>query len=205
MSTEQDITEILERIQLHLPNWSMLVRKADDLKVQRLTGHSNACFKVEISPDLIEQNPGFEGERIVLYRRFELQLNDSRIEHRIFKLLSDEGTGPKLLHSSDTFRFESFYPGRPVTVWEMRNPYVFCRVAEILCDYNFNQKARETVQAVNPMIVSKLHIHEVVNEWTPNMEAKIDSVINTLTSAEHHEHAQIISQIKSTFLFEGWN
>lgn len=37
------------------------------------------------------------------------------------------------------------------------------------------------------------------------MEARIDSVITALTAAGHHENATIVSSIKETFLFEGWN
>lgn len=54
MQTEQeDMIEILERVQLNLPNFAMVVRKVEDLRIQRLTGHSNACFKVEIAPELV--------------------------------------------------------------------------------------------------------------------------------------------------------
>lgn len=84
MDIEQERKEILDRVQRDLPEWAMLIRKTDDLKIHRLGGLSNACFKVELSPELLSLNPGFEGDKVVLYRRFESKLSENLTEQRIF-------------------------------------------------------------------------------------------------------------------------
>jgi hypothetical protein len=73
----------------------------------------------------------------VLFRIFEQELTDRRIEQAIFKVRSEEGTGPKLLFQDDKYRVEGFFEGRPITIWEMRNPTIYRAYAEMICHYNF--------------------------------------------------------------------
>lgn len=39
---------------------------------------------------------------------------------------------------NEEYRIESYIDGRPMTIWEMRNPVIYKKVAEIICDYNFD-------------------------------------------------------------------
>ena len=80
-----------------------------------------------------------QGEpRTILYRRFEQDLTDKRIEQAIFETKSEDGTGPKLFFQNDTYRIEGFFEGRPISIWEMRNPFVYLKYADMICDYNFS-------------------------------------------------------------------
>lgn len=63
----------------------------------------------------------YTGVRVVLYRRFEQDLTDKRIEQAIFEIKSNDGTGPKLHFQNYTYRIEGFFEGRTITIWEMRN------------------------------------------------------------------------------------
>ena len=85
---------ILERIQHRLPEWSEYVT-LDKLSVERLNGLSNACYKVSVANcvDLPSDTP-----RVLLYRKFECQIVDRRIETAIFKCMSESGLGPKLIY-----------------------------------------------------------------------------------------------------------
>jgi len=38
--------------------------------------------------------------------------------------MSEAGLGPKLIYGSSSFRIEGFFEGRPLTIWELRNPVV---------------------------------------------------------------------------------
>lgn len=114
--------------------WAQL-KSFDDIEVKRLNGNSNAVFKVHIKDGLY---PDITEYRTLLYRRYEQELCDKRIEQAIFKAMSDDGSGPKMFFQNDKFRIEEFFEGRPLTLWEMRNPLIFENFAKKICDFNFN-------------------------------------------------------------------
>ena len=58
-----------------------------------MSGLSNACFRVHI-PD--GKHESISEPRTLLYRRFEQDLTDKRIEQGIFDIKSKNETGPKL-------------------------------------------------------------------------------------------------------------
>jgi hypothetical protein len=82
----------------------------------------------------------FDGPRTLLYRRFEQQLTDRRIEQSVFQTKSDDKTGPFNHYMNNEYRIESFYNGRPLSIWEMKNKTVYRKCAEMLCDFNFNKE-----------------------------------------------------------------
>jgi|DEB0MinimDraft_12_1074336.scaffolds.fasta_scaffold31514_2 hypothetical protein len=93
----------------------------ENLVYRRLNGNSNACFKVSLK-DHIEIEEGVP--RSVLYRRYEQKVVDKAVEQAIFKAKSEDKSGPNLFVQNDDFRIEEFYNGRPITLWEMRNPMI---------------------------------------------------------------------------------
>jgi len=103
--------------------------------VKRLNGNSNAVFRVKIKDGL---HPQITENRLLLYRRYEQDIIDKQIEQAIFKAMSDLNLGPKMFFQNDKFRIEEFFEGRPITLWEMRNPMIFGNFAGKICDFNFN-------------------------------------------------------------------
>lgn len=103
--------------------------------MRRLNGNSNAVFKVNIKDGLY---PEIVENRAILFRRYEQELIDKQIEQAIFKAMSDDGSGPKMFFQNNKFRIEEFFEGRPLTLWEMRNPMIFENFARKICDFNFN-------------------------------------------------------------------
>ena len=81
----------------------------------------------------------------MLYRKFEQELTDRRIEQAIFETKSEDGTGPKLYFQNMEYRIEGFFHGRPITIWEMRNHLIEMKYAEIICDYNFSPVVQEKI------------------------------------------------------------
>jgi predicted Ser/Thr protein kinase len=57
---------------------------------------------------------------------------DKPLEALIFNSLSDQQIGPKNIFSNDVFRIEEFIQGRPISIWEMRNPIIMKKVVEII-------------------------------------------------------------------------
>ena len=74
--------------------------------------------------------------------------------------------GPILIHSQDEYRIESFFEGRPLSIWEMRNPFFMSLVANALCDYNFNRTARGLMPKLDE---NKLEIDKAIKEWAPSV------------------------------------
>ena len=64
---------------------------------------------------------------MLLYRKFECEIVDKQIEATVFKSMSDSGYGPKLIFQNSEYRIESFFDGRPLTIWELRNPVIMGR------------------------------------------------------------------------------
>jgi len=144
-SEELEQQQIFEHVYKHVPGWSRCLKSFEDLEYKRLNGNSNACFKVSIKEDL---HPEVSETRAVLYRRYEQQIIDKKIEQAIFGAMSENGTGPKMFFQNDVFRIEGFFEGRPITIWEMRNPVVSSSLAQQLCDFNFNPRAWLDVEKV---------------------------------------------------------
>ena len=94
-----------------------------------MSGLSNACFRVELTPQSVEQlkteGKPMPDPALLLYRRFEQELTDRRIEQAIFATKSEDGSGPKLYFQDNEYRIEGFFEGRPISIWEMRNPYIY--------------------------------------------------------------------------------
>ena len=134
---------ILERCQKHIESWKSL--RADQIKITRLSGMSNAVYKVSlidgraIEPDTL------------LYRKFLCEVVDKRVEAAIFESMSDQGLGPKLIFRCDEYRIEGFFHGRPLTIWEARNPLMMKYVAKAIFEFNFNQDAMDRVLALKPI------------------------------------------------------
>lgn len=104
-----------------------------------MSGLSNACFKVTLRDGLTAE------PSVILYRRFEQTLTDMRIEEAIFKVNSDDGTGPKLHYQNAEFRIESFYEGRVISIWELRNPAILKSLVKMICRYQFHPVTNQKV------------------------------------------------------------
>ena len=82
----------------------------------------------------------------MLYRKFEQEFTDRPIEQAIFEAKSEDGTGPKLYFQNMEYRIESYIHGRPISIWEMRNPLIYMKLAEMFCDYNFSAVVQEKIK-----------------------------------------------------------
>lgn len=121
--------------------------------------------------------------------------------------MSDDGSGPKMFFQNDKFRIEEFFEGRPLTLWEMRNPMIFENFAKKICDFNFNAQAQRDVNMIEKRDENNLFIHQVIKEWGPNLEKKIETIKQQLresNSPEHLEYLEKTELLEQTFLFENY-
>ena len=59
---------IFDHIKEHMDLWRDLITSASDLSITRLSGLSNACYRVKLIDTF---KPEFKEPRTLLYRRFE--------------------------------------------------------------------------------------------------------------------------------------
>lgn len=132
---------ILKNIQEHIPSWKTIISH-EHLHLTRMSGLSNACYRVKISPnpDSDDFKQDFENlePQSLLYRVFECPIVDWDMENELFQSLSEQGIGPKLYYQCAEYRIEGFFLSRPLTIFEMRNELFLAAYAEKICDFNFN-------------------------------------------------------------------
>lgn len=129
---------------------------------------SNACFKVKI----IDKNNKTIEPRALLYRKFICEIVDKVVESTIFKSMSDQGLGPKLYFHGAGYRIESFFEGRSLSIWEVRNPTIMQLVAKAIFEFNFNQDAIDKVRAIKPVNIEKLGVDSSF-EWAKQVKERL--------------------------------
>jgi hypothetical protein len=115
---------------------SKVLTSPNDLEFKRLSGNSNECYKISLKRSIkLDAAKVFNTYSVlpdsnlylptsILYRRYKQQVVDKRVEQAIFKAKSEDKTGPHLYYQNNEFRIEEFFHGRPITLWEMRNPLI---------------------------------------------------------------------------------
>ena len=94
--------------------------------------------------------------------------------------MSDAGLGPKLIHYSPTYRIESFFEGRPITIWEMRNPVFINEFVKKIYQMHSNENLNQAIHALSPKDPSNLAIDIAINEWGPACLTRIPSIRSKL-------------------------
>ena len=77
--------------------------------------------------------------------------------------MSDQNLGPKLYFQNDEYRIESFFEGRPLTIWELRNPTIMKLLARATFDFNFNQDAIAKISERKPIDSTKLGVDTAID------------------------------------------
>lgn len=84
---------VLARVKEHMPAWGHV--SLDEVTISRLSGLSNACYKVSVGPEVTIADP--DTPRKVLYRKFENEIIDNTIEEIVFRNMSERNLGPKFV------------------------------------------------------------------------------------------------------------
>jgi hypothetical protein len=102
------------------------------------------------------------------------------------------------------YRIEGFFEGRPISIWEMRNPIIYLDYARFMCDYNFNSVACKKIQEFWAADENDMFVHKVLREWAPSLQKKLPEMKAALKSANFLESLKSVEAIEETFLFEGY-
>lgn len=133
---------IIARVYEHVPGWAQAVQEPEQVEISKLNGLSNACYKVSLKSD-VETAPNCP--RTLLYRKFECEIVNKQVESALFESMSEAGLGPKLIYGCASFRIEGFFEGRPLTIWEMRNPVVMEEVVKAVHGMHTNHRATDAI------------------------------------------------------------
>ena len=120
--------------------------------------------------------------------------------------MSDKGLGPQLVYQNDDFRIESFFDGRPLTIWEMRNPTIMRLVAKAIYEMHHVSGSAERVQEYRPLDKSQLAIDKIINEWGPASLARIAKIKAKLDLNDdgHRSIKQALDLLTDTYLQDGY-
>jgi predicted Ser/Thr protein kinase len=87
-----------------------------NFEIIRCSGLSNACYTV------LNKAVGVSPKR-ALYRKYENRVINVKLEQIFFNQMGKQGLGPQSYHTGENYRIEEYFDGRPMTIWEMRNPF----------------------------------------------------------------------------------
>ena len=96
----------------------------DDLELINISGMSNVTYSIACKK---------QPEKKIVIRFFESKCADFKTEDQIFKMFGQRGWGPKEIERTDTYRVEEYIDGRPLTFFELRNPYIARKVMALIC------------------------------------------------------------------------
>lgn len=191
---QNDHQIVFDRVKSNLPDWKDATFNKTTFK--RMCGLSNFVMRV-----------AHEGCQTVLYRVYENEHADAKLELAVFRAVSDEGIGPKLLFAGDNWRLERFFEGRPISIWEMRNPFLMNRVADLLFNFNWNQKVREEAAKIIPMNKDNLYIDMFIDDWAPSVKEQFPSMRSRLlqdNGIPHPESLKAIDTVDRHLFFNGY-
>ena len=168
---------------------------------------SNACYKVALKSD-VQLPPNCQSPRQLLYRKFECKIVNRQIESRLFESMSEMGLGAKLIYECADFRIESFFEGRPLTIWELRNPVVMEEAVKAIFGFHNNHRANDAIEELMPMQPHKLGVDTAIDEWAPQVLARISKIRGKLGESAADDQKAIILQalqmIETTFFKPGY-
>jgi len=153
--------KIFQNVYVRIPMWQPYMKNPENIKFTRLKGNSNACFKIELKTET-----ELEGSvpKMLLYRRYEQKVVDKRVEQAIFKAKSEDKSGPHLYFQNNEYRIEEFFVGRPISLWEMRNPSIRDNYAIQICKFNFHKLSNIYMNQVMPCNPKQLFIHQIIDK-----------------------------------------
>ena len=98
----EDPVIILANIIRNIPTWSQSNPSLDLVEISRLSGLSNACYRVALK----DGGDGESQAEPLLYRKFLCTVSNRDIEKVVFKTMAESGYGPKLYYECEDFRIE---------------------------------------------------------------------------------------------------
>ena len=128
----KNLALIIELSQRHLDTD---VEALEDLEITNISGMSNLTFKVGLSERHLAHK--HMREKIVV-RIYQSATGDCEMEAKIFNEMSRKGRGPKEIEGNEKYRVEQFIDGRPLTMFELRNPYIAKTILGMICETNYD-------------------------------------------------------------------
>ena len=147
-----------------------------------------------------------EADRVYLYRKFECDIIDKQVEAAIFKSMSDSGQGPKLIFQNSEYRIECFFQGRPLTIWELRNPVIVESYVKAIYGMHTKSGVSEAIEAIKPRATTKMGVEIAIEDWGPAVISKIAALRQKL-NPEDEGHRSILTSldcVSETFLKDGY-
>ena len=105
---------------------------------------------------------------------------------------------------NETFRIEGFIEGRPMSIWEMRNPIIQSQYANVICDFNFDVNLQKKISEFYKLDTNNLVFHQAVNQWAPNALKNIEKLKSSLRDNGMKCQLATVDRMQRTMLFDGY-
>jgi len=96
--------------------------------------------------------------------------------------------------------------GRPLTIWELRNPVLIESYVMAIFDMHTKSGAAEAINVIKPRASSKMGVEIAIDEWGPAVITRIASLRTKLNAedAGHMRILKILDRLSATYLKEGY-
>ncbi len=81
----------------------------------------------------------------IVIRFFKSKVSDFKTEAALFRLMGSKGLGPKEIEITPVYRVEECIDGKPLTMIELRNPWIAQATAQILCKTNYDKELNDKI------------------------------------------------------------
>ncbi|RPF81698.1 MAG: hypothetical protein CBC65_002110 [Rhodothermaceae bacterium TMED105] len=164
-------------ISKHVPTW---VDSTHHIVVEKMSGLANTCYRVYKVHDPHES---------FVYRPRMVRGPHDR-EGDVFRQMSEEGLGPKLIHQNTEYRIESFVHGRTLELRELRNPEIM----------------NASISAIHRMHLcltgqGSTAIELAIDVWAPRVKRRLYAIRDNTTSPYIQATANMICD---EFLEDGY-
>lgn len=95
----------------------------------------------------------------------------------------------------------------------MRNPMIYKKYGEMICDFNFDLKIRERIQDFCPLKKDKLFVHTVLLDWVPKLQGNLPAITDALKAKiaeagasgnkELEKNLETVEMLSKAFLYDG--
>ena len=102
--------------------------------------------------------------------------------------MSEHNLGPKLVFQNNDYRIEHFFNGRPMTIWEMREPANIKLFTKALFEFHHQSGIAEKVQTVSPLDRNNLFFDHIIDDWGSKSLLRIEKIRAKLDVNQNASH-----------------
>ena len=113
-----------------------------------------------------------------------------------------------MIYQDSTYRIEHFFDGRPVTIWELRNPFIAKKIIQAIVNFQYKSGVMEVIKDRVPFDREKVGVDLGIDEWAPAAQERITKIRQLIDKQEDKTAfstiLETVDQIEKLCLFDGY-